>query len=1233
MKNLLLLLLCLLLAPRFLAAQSAADDIAAGDAALRNGNLAGAHAAYGNALAEDPHNPDANLMRALTVWGRYYEDPPASVEDAFSAWGIEWTKNLYAIHRRKVLLVEDRTFCRCSSVLDDNFYRFEYWYVEYEGLPTASKLREFDVVLWNFPGRLAGSLTPEKEELLSAYLDGGGRLLVMGPGVLEPASADFRLNYLKVDSYQELPESRPLIGVTGDPITAGMTQRLNFFTGQPDTSLVAIDPAAGASVILTDDSGNGRALRYENAEYGSRLILLPVDYNLLLRRRGAVRERYQVWGTNTSSPALYPYPGYTFLGQATTASDFAAPFDYYLIAVKRGESIRVDAVEGIRDGISYTPQTWMNVLDANAVSSAPSEPDGQFAVLGAIEYEGYLFVDARADNLSGIRVHVASGDSWPWGDPNNGDSLLEKSLAWLGVPKDVTLPTAIPAHPPSVNATVDSVFGGGIAVAEEMLAHLEKVEDAGDGWRRIVTKDMLPPFFSELEAPAFGQVGGEPIFIFAEQPNAGKPENSIGIRAGFATFGDGDGSIVEESGNRYARLTSLADFYYNRAEAFLPEGNPSSSGGPFASLGNVQLIGADISVDIRIVEPPTFALSGFVWFTFEVAVGGKDPRYFFSDYFPLPTGEAEWQTITLRNLQVEDLYSGLFPGVEGRSFSGRASRLSIGVFTSPTPGSTTTVLTVEIDNVRVVARNGLEILEEFEDLPLQDALRIEDPSVFDYYTINHTDVLVAETALHLANFVRQFLRGYDLNVHYDDLLADNFRLTQSYWDAAGNTDFFTNRSQASFDSARTSLAKALEKGLAAVDALLPTPASGQDGSALGGFVSSRNFDAEDLREAKPILELLLSSVSRDTSIRVEKDIDPILINLGNLFNSPITRANLAAFRFDDGDSDPNDGDNEFDFDAWDNPTVNGLFPALTTKAEFFAEVSKVEGIPILVYRDPEEEGVIHVVWGSEYFGYPGYWDGQQYRDQWFFEPPNYDFADRIDQFRILRRVGEAANETVRAIYPRDRFDESDLWQYEERNVSDPATLTFRVEIVFIDDDGTTAARSTRPFRLDDDTLPDWWELGYFSDLGYFEDDDPDLDGVTNWQEFQFTYTSPNESRDADADSLPDDWERFRFGFFDNQDADDDPDGDRIPNRQEFRYGLNPSSADVVALAEAGWNLMSIPKFIAQRTMAEVFQGLHIGSIWTWDGTRFIPLQQSDLLSYKKGYWGYFPDNTVLPLTP
>jgi len=59
---------------------------------------------------------------------------------------------------------------------------------------------------------------------------------------------------------------------------------------------------------------------------------------------------------------------------------------------------------------------------------------------------------------------------------------------------------------------------------------------------------------------------------------------------------------------------------------------------------------------------------------------------------------------------------------------------------------------------------------------------------------------------------------------------------------------------------------------------------------------------------------------------------------------------------------------------------------------------------------------------------------------------------------------------------------------------------------------------------DNDSLPDWWELKYFGNDSQTESGDPDLDGLTNLQEYQLG-TNPADP-DTDYDGIGDGQELF-----------------------------------------------------------------------------------------------------------
>lgn len=98
-------------------------------------------------------------------------------------------------------------------------------------------------------------------------------------------------------------------------------------------------------------------------------------------------------------------------------------------------------------------------------------------------------------------------------------------------------------------------------------------------------------------------------------------------------------------------------------------------------------------------------------------------------------------------------------------------------------------------------------------------------------------------------------------------------------------------------------------------------------------------------------------------------------------------------------------------------------------------------------------------------------------------------------------------------------------------------------------------------------IPDWWELQYFGNLDQTADGDFDGDGLSNLWEYQhqhlgFDPTDPTDAtRDTSQNGLPDWWEITHFGAIGGVDASADPDADGLTNLQEFQYGTDPHNWD------------------------------------------------------------------------
>ena len=60
---------------------------------------------------------------------------------------------------------------------------------------------------------------------------------------------------------------------------------------------------------------------------------------------------------------------------------------------------------------------------------------------------------------------------------------------------------------------------------------------------------------------------------------------------------------------------------------------------------------------------------------------------------------------------------------------------------------------------------------------------------------------------------------------------------------------------------------------------------------------------------------------------------------------------------------------------------------------------------------------------------------------------------------------------------------------------------------------------------DNDSLPDYWEIRYFGDLSRGRNDDPDLDGFTNYEEFN-NKTDPTQPDIPIPDDDNNNWNPF-----------------------------------------------------------------------------------------------------------
>jgi hypothetical protein len=100
---------------------------------------------------------------------------------------------------------------------------------------------------------------------------------------------------------------------------------------------------------------------------------------------------------------------------------------------------------------------------------------------------------------------------------------------------------------------------------------------------------------------------------------------------------------------------------------------------------------------------------------------------------------------------------------------------------------------------------------------------------------------------------------------------------------------------------------------------------------------------------------------------------------------------------------------------------------------------------------------------------------------------------------------------------------------------------------------------SQPLDADGNGLPDSWEQLYFGHLGVDPNADPDGDGLSNLQEYQY-HTNPTRT-DTDNDGMPDAWEIAHGLDPQFNDAGMDYDNTGWNNLQKYLYGLDPFNTD------------------------------------------------------------------------
>jgi hypothetical protein len=160
-----------------------------------------------------------------------------------------------------------------TAALDVNALNHDTWEVSSQGLPTASDLSDYLVVIWNtgFEYSAAGSgLDGTEQAVLTEYLDGGGGLFLVGQDILyNGVSSAFQSNYLKLSSFtSDVRNLSQYVGVSGSSISDGMNLSFSLPSDFSADWSDALAPTSVAEGVFYRNAVNGDSQPFNTIAYG-----------------------------------------------------------------------------------------------------------------------------------------------------------------------------------------------------------------------------------------------------------------------------------------------------------------------------------------------------------------------------------------------------------------------------------------------------------------------------------------------------------------------------------------------------------------------------------------------------------------------------------------------------------------------------------------------------------------------------------------------------------------------------------------------------------------------------------------------------------------------------------------------------------------------------------------------------------------------------------------------------
>ena len=213
--------------------------------------------------ADNAGNP-VNIAAAAELDTAFWAD----IRITFSSpGGFRTTQTVEVrVGRGAVLVVDDDGGLEYQNYYESSVVEagaaYDVWTILTENAVPASEILQYDAVIWQCGDQNWQTITAEDQALLSAYLDGGGNLIVAGQNIDEDISATaFYSDYLHTQS-EHLEGNRQLSGVSDNPVSDGMSLLLQGGgCAGNSTSPSRIIPVNGGVALFTyNDGGIGATL-------------------------------------------------------------------------------------------------------------------------------------------------------------------------------------------------------------------------------------------------------------------------------------------------------------------------------------------------------------------------------------------------------------------------------------------------------------------------------------------------------------------------------------------------------------------------------------------------------------------------------------------------------------------------------------------------------------------------------------------------------------------------------------------------------------------------------------------------------------------------------------------------------------------------------------------------------------------------------------------------------------